>query len=448
MKRRKLSSILTTISTITLSISLLLTSITPVLALDANKNTIPSTKQTSTTLSTNPSKVSKVIINKKSLTLYVGQTDTLTPIIYPSTATNQDVTWKSNKTSVATVDSNGIVTALNSGTAIITVTTIDGKKRATCKVTVPTIKVTGISLNETSTIISVGNNETLLATITPSDASNKSITWKSSNTRVVKVDSKGMITGVKAGTSIITAITKDGSKKASCTVTVNDVQIPSIVSIADITKTITQSDNYTLPSTVEAIMSDNSKKQVLVTWEREQTIFSRNEISIDDLSSNIGKNIPKNVDNTLSESKQILIQNDMKNKAIPNSTSILVDTSTVGTQIFKGSVDNYNAKVKLTLIITNKVSSPKYFPLLSDVPMPVGVNYKNSFVSDGNAFYVYDMQDISYSSINTLFTSYGWKYYKTTYLSNGDPVFFWTKGTSLVALTWFGYDRVIVGPIH
>jgi len=93
-------------------------------------------------------KVSKVSLNKKTTSLNLRDFETLIPTVSPPNATNQNTTWKSSKTSVATVDSNGKVVGVKAGTAVITVTTVDGKKRATCKVTVNNIPSTEIYENE------------------------------------------------------------------------------------------------------------------------------------------------------------------------------------------------------------------------------------------------------------------------------------------------------------
>ena len=120
--------------------------------------------------------------------------------------------------------SNGVVTAKSAGTATITVKTADGSKTATCKVTVknPTVSVTGVSLNKTSTTIETGKSETLTATVTPSNATNKSVTWSSSNTNVATV-SNGVVTAKSVGTATITVKTADGSKTATCTITVPEI---------------------------------------------------------------------------------------------------------------------------------------------------------------------------------------------------------------------------------
>ena len=97
------------------------------------------------------------------------------------------------------------MTALKAGTATITVTTTDGSKTATCKVTVKEkVAVTGVTLAKTTATVYVGETLSLKATVAPSDATDQTVTWKSSNKAVAKVSSKGVVTALKAGTATIT----------------------------------------------------------------------------------------------------------------------------------------------------------------------------------------------------------------------------------------------------
>jgi len=142
--------------------------------------------------------------------------------ITPSNATNQTVTWTSSNPSVATVDSNGLVTTKAVGTAIITVKSNNGKT-ATCKITVTggKVEVTGISLKITSITMNVGKTLNLKSrlTITPSNATNQNVTWTSSNPSVATVDSNRLVTTKSVGTSIITVKSNNG-KTTTCKVTV------------------------------------------------------------------------------------------------------------------------------------------------------------------------------------------------------------------------------------
>ena len=168
--------------------------------------------------------VNRVLLNKTSTTLTVGNTETLTATVEPANATNKAVTWSSDNSGVATV-SNGVVTAVTPGTATITVTAQgDSTKSASCTVTVTAaaVPVTGVTLNKTSTSLYVGGTETLTATVEPSDATNKNVTWSSDDTSVATVDASGLVTAVARGTAVITATAADGSgANASCTVTVS-----------------------------------------------------------------------------------------------------------------------------------------------------------------------------------------------------------------------------------
>jgi arabinan endo-1,5-alpha-L-arabinosidase len=165
--------------------------------------------------------VTKVKLNKSKKTIRVGQTYQLKATVSPTNATNQNVTWKSSNKKVATVDANGLVTAKKKGTAVITVTTEDGSYTAQCKITVKkAISVTSVKLNKSKKTLKVGKTVTLKAKVKPTNATNKNVTWKSSNKKVATVDSNGKVTALKKGTTTITVITKDGKYKAKCKITV------------------------------------------------------------------------------------------------------------------------------------------------------------------------------------------------------------------------------------
>lgn len=165
--------------------------------------------------------VESVFLSETSKTLNVDDEFTLTATVLPGNADNKSVKWESSNTSVATVDNKGYVKAVGAGNAVITVTTNDGGKTATCVVTVigptPTpVHVDSVSLSKTSSTLTVGGEETLTATINPSNADNKNVTWSSSNTSIATVDQNGKVTAIKEGTVLITVTTADGEKTASC----------------------------------------------------------------------------------------------------------------------------------------------------------------------------------------------------------------------------------------
>jgi uncharacterized protein YjdB len=178
----------------------------------------------------NPSKpaVSGVQLNKTTAVLAAGDTETLVPEISPADAANKNVSWTSDNESIASV-AEGVVSAHTAGTATITVTTEDGGFTAACAVTVVeagTAAVSGVQLDKTSIVLAVGGMETLIATVLPVNASNKAVTWSSSDDTIAAVSSDGVISGVALGTAAITVTTNDGEFTAICTVTVGIGAIP------------------------------------------------------------------------------------------------------------------------------------------------------------------------------------------------------------------------------
>lgn len=176
-------------------------------------STIESSTEPTTTEPTEV-KVSSIKLNATSKTLYNGKSTTLKATFFPTNATNKSLTWKSSNTKVATVDKNGKVKALKVGNAIITATSTDGSNvSAQCKIKVVQ-RVTKITLNKSIINLSKkGKTAKLKVTVLPNDAYNKSVTWKSNNTKVVTVDKNGKIKATtNKGTTYVNAIAKDGRK--------------------------------------------------------------------------------------------------------------------------------------------------------------------------------------------------------------------------------------------
>ena len=166
--------------------------------------------------------VTSVSLDQTSVEMTEGDELQLTATVSPENATNKNVIWTSSDTSVVTV-SDGKVTALKPGTTAIIVTSEDGGKIATCNIMVneKIYPVTGISLDQETVEMIEGEELQLTATITPENASNKNVIWSSSDESVVIV-SEGKMKAIKAGTATVTVTTEDGSKTATCNVTVNE----------------------------------------------------------------------------------------------------------------------------------------------------------------------------------------------------------------------------------
>ena len=207
--------------------------------------------------------VKDVLLSKTSAELTEGEELELTVTVNPSDATNKNVTWSSSDETVAKV-MNGKVTALKPGSAKITVTTEDGGKKAECAVTVvaKTYPVTGVTLDKTSVELTEGDELQLVATVTPSNATNKNVIWSSSNEAVAKVVN-GKVTAMKAGVARITVTTEDGGKKAECAVTVVAKTYPVTgVTLDKTSAELTEGGELVLTATITPSNATNKN----VTW--------------------------------------------------------------------------------------------------------------------------------------------------------------------------------------
>ncbi len=171
----------------------------------------------------NPLRVSSVSLNKSSLNLTVGQSELLTASVSPSNATNRAVTWSSSNSSVASV-SGGVVTARNPGTVTITATA-DGKS-ASCRVTVEPVKVSFVSVDRASAELRIGDTIQLNASVYPSNATDRSVSWSSDDLSVASVSSTGLVTAKKAGNAYIKV--NAGGKEDSCRITVISKEVEGL----------------------------------------------------------------------------------------------------------------------------------------------------------------------------------------------------------------------------
>lgn len=165
--------------------------------------------------------VSTIELNKTSLILFTGKSETLTATVSPADANNTSVSWSCSNTTLATVSTAGTITAVAPGNVTIAATAKDGSGiSAFCQVEIRQ-SVTGITLDKSSLSLEVGDGYTLTATVSPENAYDKTLSWTSSNIDVATVNFNGEVSAIAGGSATITATTKDGSgKQASCSVSV------------------------------------------------------------------------------------------------------------------------------------------------------------------------------------------------------------------------------------
>ena len=178
-------------------------------------------------------KAQRITVDPTSYTMHAGETKTLKATIWPEEAGTGEVTWTSDNTSVATVDSSsGKVTAVSVGTARITAA--HSGQSATCVITVAPIEVKRITLDRTSLNLGLNKTRTLVATVAPSNATDKTVTWTSSDSSIATVSNTGVVRGIAYGTATITATSSNGLT-ATCTVHV----VPTPVEGISLNKTST-----------------------------------------------------------------------------------------------------------------------------------------------------------------------------------------------------------------
>ena len=265
------------------------TSITPTVEVYYNENNVndPSSVQVSggqitVTDPTPPDvPVTGLTLDRHEVSLTTGDSDTLVATITPDNATDQTVVWSSSDHTVVAIDGNGNITAMKAGTATITATSANGISDS-CVVTVtdptpPDVPVTGLTLDRHEVNMTTGDSDTLTATITPDNATDKSVAWSSSDSTVVAVDENGNITAMKAGTATITA-TSANNISDSCVVTVTDPTPPD-VPVTDLTLdrhevNMTTGDSDTL---VAAITPDNATDKSVAWSSSDSTVVAVDE---------------------------------------------------------------------------------------------------------------------------------------------------------------------------
>ena len=193
-----------------------------------------------------PNEVEGVSLNATVKTIYIGEKFILHATVTPEDATYKDVAWSSSDSSVASVDAEGTVTALKEGTCRIYAKS--GNVKAECMVTVLPIEVESISLDITEMSLSIGEEFTIHATVTPEDATHKDLVWSSSDSSVASVDAEGTVTALKEGTCRI-SVTASNGQVATCLVTVRCIEVENI-SLDVQEKTLEEGETFILQATI------------------------------------------------------------------------------------------------------------------------------------------------------------------------------------------------------
>ena len=204
-----------------------------------------------------PVPVSGIVLDKTSVELLEGESITLNATVSPDNATDKTVAWATSDSTIATVDNNGLVKAIKVGK--VTITAKAGEKTATCEVIVKPVLVSGIVLDKTEVELLEGDSITLTATVSPDNATDKTVTWATSDSTIATVDNNGLVKAIKVGKVTITA--KAGEKTATCEVTVKPVPVSGIV-LDKTSVELLEGESITLT----AIVSPDNATDKTVIW--------------------------------------------------------------------------------------------------------------------------------------------------------------------------------------
>lgn len=254
------------------------------LATDENGNTLnylaPAVPYTKVTYSA-PEQVAVtgMTLEKKSIEVEKGKTETINAIITPENATRKGITWTSSNTNVATV-TNGVVKGISAGTAIITATTKDGNFTDTCEVTVTQNAVTGIRISEKLIDLGMGYKKQITATVMPDDATDKSVEWTSENPEIAAVSDNGTITGKSYGRTVVTATTTDGGYTAKCVVRVKPIDVFDATGNNEFVLSNTDNETKLVSSTAKGMSLEQTNSNVGAEVYKDFEVFSDNKAKI------------------------------------------------------------------------------------------------------------------------------------------------------------------------
>ena len=273
-----------------------------------------------------------IALNKTEIKdLEVAEKDTLVCTLTPAYASIKSITWASDKNSVVTVSDSGEVTGVAAGTATVTVTVTDmynTQKTATCSVTVkePYHPVTSVALDLTSVTLIKGKTKTLSPTIYPENATNTSVTWSSNTTSVATVSTDGVVTAVAVGSAIITVTTTDGSKTATCSVTVKELPAGALsgaFSVSDTKQVYFAKGNLWYASNTKTFSFEDTQYASQPTLNKNHQDVFRHATKIDEATTILTENelkISANVNDFNKVSGNILFTNSSPAVANANFT--------------------------------------------------------------------------------------------------------------------------------
>lgn len=294
-----------------------------------NYNVLSNKKNDYVTSSASYVKVSSMSIKPVNY-LKVGDKTVISNSIAPTNATYKDLSWVSSDNNIATVDNNGVVTALKKGRCTIEAVTTDGSNISSVGTLVISQPVNSVSLSTKSITLQNGSSQKITSTVLPTEASSKVLSWKSSNTNIAEVNAVGTVKAKSPGNCTITATTTDGSKiSANCSLTVT--QPISNLDFSNTFSTIYIGDSKTVNTTISPSYATNKTLKWVSSNSNVATVSSRGIVKgISEGSCTItattkdGTNISKSLKINVKKHSVPISKITMSNKTIDEGQTISV----------------------------------------------------------------------------------------------------------------------------
>ena len=396
--------------------------------------------------------VTGVTLDKTTLTLAPKDSYTLKATVKPDNATNQNLTWKSNRPDVATVSSKGVVTAVSEGTASILVTTNDGGYFASCDVTVAKSKVTSLTIDPAGPeVLPIGKTRTLIAKGNYSNGTTGTVdvSWSSNDNAVATVDKKGVVTAVAEGTTTIFALYREGEDNNSAVSATYQVTVSKSASTS-------KDDVLTLAATTvntnAGLFVESAVKAPAVTVKNGTTdvteAYNITYLWTDASKKELGKDATLLLQPTTQA--DLLLTCTVTAASKTDSTQILTGTCTYGVKVYPStslggvhSVAEGAVTLNKLMDLENKVSVIDQLVKGDDTGMAQPIA--------GLTHVVFDTNTITGSDAGTLSAKNGSEYYAST-TADGDHLADVTftplkKGTFAINFLAYG-DKVYYGRLE
>lgn len=396
--------------------------------------------------------VTGVTLDKTTLTLAPKDSYTLKATVKPDNATNQNLTWKSNRPDVATVSSKGVVTAVSEGTASILVTTNDGGYFASCDVTVAKSKVTSLTIDPAGPeVLPIGKTRTLIAKGNYSNGTTGTVdvSWSSNDNAVATVDKKGVVTAVAEGTTTIFALYREGEDNNSAVSATYQVTVSKSASTS---KDDVLALSATTVNTNAGLFVESAVKAPAVTVKNGSTdvteAYNITYLWTDASKKELGKDATLLLQPTTQA--DLLLTCTVTAASKTDSTQILTGTCTYGVKVYPStslggvhSVAEGAVTLNKLMDLENKVSVIDQLVKGDDTGMAQPIA--------GLTHVVFDTNTITGSDAGTLSAKNGSEYYAST-TADGDHLADVTftplkKGTFAINFLAYG-DKVYYGRLE